>query len=53
MVARSARLRAMVTKSRVVGSCGTGRHDCERRVGAGLGQVMRGHWTTRSVMLGY
>ncbi|RXH76441.1 hypothetical protein DVH24_019329 [Malus domestica] len=40
---------------RATRSGGAGRHGCERRAGAGLGQVVRSrrNWTTRSLMLGY
>ena len=42
--------RSMASMSR-----GAGRHDCESRVEASLGQVVRNkrNWTTRYVMLGY
>ncbi|KAM2101508.1 hypothetical protein EV1_028303 [Malus domestica] len=57
-VVRSAQLGAVVShndRSRAAGNHEVGRHGCERRAEAGLGQVVRNkrNWTTGFVMLGY
>ncbi|RXH77883.1 hypothetical protein DVH24_039854 [Malus domestica] len=56
--ARSTKIGTVIShseRSRAAESRGAGRHSCERKAKAGLGQVVRSkrNWTTGSMMLSY